>query len=273
VPAAPSTDNSHSLVEERQKQGLTSSESPTVRALRKLFRHKTAMFGLSLLALIVAAILAAPVLAPYNPAAYNPGAAMKPPSVNYVLGTDHIGRDVLSRILWGGRMSLQVGCYAVVIATLGGIAFGTTSGYFGGAVDEVAMRFMDIWLAFPGLLLSLAVVIVLGAGMLNLTIAIGISGIPRFSRIIRGSVLSAKENLYVEAARAQGASDLLIIARHILPNIIAPFLVYAMLSEGRDFMRRAWWLTTFPGLAIMLTVISVNLVGDGLRDVLDPRLD
>jgi peptide/nickel transport system permease protein len=172
----------------------------------------------------------------------------------------------------------------------------------GGYVDETIMRITEILLAFPGLLLALGVVVILGPGMINLTISIGISGIPRFARIIRGGVLSAKENIYVEAARAVGVSDLKIIARHILPNILAPFLVYAtlrvgssiligtglsflglgaepptpewgvMLSDGRDFMRNAWWLTTFPGMAIMMTVISVNLLGDGLRDVLDPRL-
>lgn len=260
------------------------------------------MVGSIILLTIVLSVVLAPQIAPGEPTGRDASVAMRPPSSEYLFGTDHIGRDVLTRVLYGGRLSLRVGFIAVIIAAVSGWILGTVAGFTGGYVDEIIMRIMDVFLTFPPLLLALVVVTVLGPGISNMMLAIGISGIPRFARLVRGSILSAKENVYVEAARALGARNTLIMWRHLTPNVLAPILVYGtlyvgtailtaatmsflglgaepptpewglMLSEGRDFMRRAWWLTFFPGVAITLSVVAINMIGDGIRDILDPRL-
>ena len=219
-----------------------------------------------------------------------------------MLGSDQLGRDVLSRVVHGARISLTVGLISVSIALALGAPLGLVSGYYGGRLDALVMRIMDVLLAFPGILLALAIVSVLTPGLTNVMIAVGLSAVPGYARLVRASVLSAREHLYVEAARALGGRDLDILSRYILPNVVAPLIVTAtlglgtailsaaalsflglgsqppqpewgrMLSEGRDYLREAWWIATFPGLGIMLTVFAMNLLGDGLRDVLDPRL-
>jgi peptide/nickel transport system permease protein len=270
--------------------------------LRRLVRKPLAIAGTTLLAIMIGAAIFAPFIAPFPPDAQGVADPFEPPSPKHPFGGDQFGRDNLSRVLYGGRISLQIGLVAVAIGGTAGLVLGCLSGYLSGWVDETVMRFVDIMLAFPGILLAIAVVVMLGPSLYNLMIAVGVGAIPTFSRVIRAAVLEAKERDYVAAARAMGVTDLMIVARHILPNIMAPFIVLAtldvatailsgtalsylglgakppssewglMLSEGKTFIRNAWWVGTFPGLAITLTVIGINLLGDGLRDALDPRL-
>jgi ABC-type dipeptide/oligopeptide/nickel transport system permease subunit len=244
----------------------------------------------------------APVVAPYDPLAVVPFDALLPPSPEHWMGTDTLGRDQLSRIIFGARVSLRLGLVAVSIALSIGIVLGSLAGYLGGLVESILMRIIDILLAFPSLILALIFVFALGPGLTNAMIAVGIASVPAYARVTRAEVLSAKENLYVQAAEAVGAPNLIVMFRHIMPNIIAPNIVIAalgtgiailagsalsflglgaqaptpewglMLAQGRGFMQLAWWLTFFPGLAIMITVMALNLFGDGLRDVFDPRL-
>ncbi len=260
------------------------------------------MIGATLIGIVVCAALLAPLIAPFPPDAMGAGVSMSPPSLAHPFGTDTFGRDQLSRVLFGAQLSLSVGVIAVLIEASAGIVLGLVTAYYGGWIDAILMRIIDILLAFPGILLALAIVSVLGISLTNLMIAVGIGGIPSFTRLIRGSALAVKENLYVTVARSIGARDVSIIFRHVLPNVVSPIIVYAtlrvafaiiatsslsflglgakppspewgvMLSDGREFMRVAPWLTTFPGLAIMISVMGINLLGDGLRDVLDPRL-
>ena len=246
--------------------------------------------------------LLADLVAPYPPTAVDATSMFQGPSARHLFGTDRFGRDVLSRILWGGRTTLPVGLVSVSIAATVGVSFGLLAGYRGGWVDAVIMRLVDLMLAFPGILLALFIIAILGGNLLNLMIAVGIASIPDYLRLTRGMVLSAKEQEFVLAARALGYREVNIMFRHILPNVIGPLVVMAtlriagaiitasalsflglgvqpptpewgkMLSEGQEFIAYAWWVTFFPGLAIMLTVFSINLLGDGLRDALDPRL-
>jgi peptide/nickel transport system permease protein len=242
------------------------------------------------------------LLAPEDPLRQDYGRVLQPPNQENLLGTDQFGRDILSRIIIGSRQSLQVAVLAILIASSIGTVLGLVSGYFGGWLDMVIQRLIDVQLAFPGILFALAVVSVLGPGLRNAMIAVGLSLVPSYARMVRGSVLSARENAYVDAARVIGAGESRILLRHILPNILAPIMVLSTvgiawsiligaslsflglgaqlpnpewgldLAQARDYIREAWWMSTFPGLAIMLTVISVNLLGEGLRDALDPRL-
>ena len=278
------------------------SQMRVTSALRRLVRQRGALVGLAVLALLALMALGAPWLSPRDPIKTAPRDALKPPGAVYPLGSDQFGRDVASRLLHGARLSLLVGLISVSIAIALGAPVGLVSGYYGGRLDAVIMRVMDVLLAFPGILLALAIVTVLSPGLNNVMIAVGLSAVPGYARLVRASVLSAREHLYVEAARALGRRDFSILSRYILPNVVAPLIVTAtlglgtailsaaslsflglgsqppqpewgrMLSEGRDYLREAWWISTFPGVGIMLTVLAMNLLGDGLRDVLDPRL-
>ena len=247
-------------------------------ALRRLTRQRGAVVGMIILAVLAAMALAAPWLSPRDPIKTAPREALQAPGSRFLLGSDQFGRDVASRALHGARLSLTVGLIAVSIAVGLGTPVGLLSGYYGGRVDGFVMRVVDV------------------------LIAVGLSAVPNYARLVRASTLSAREQLYVEAARALGSRDLSIVTRYILPNVVAPLIVTAtlglgtailsaaalsflglgsqppqpewgrMLSEGRDYLREAWWISTVPGLGIMLTVLAMNLLGDGLRDVLDPRL-
>jgi peptide/nickel transport system permease protein len=267
-----------------------------------LLRHRGARVGLAILGLLILLALAAPWLSPRDPIRTAPREALRAPTRAFPLGSDQYGRDVLSRVLHGGRISLVVGLVSVGIAVGLGAPIGLVAGYYGGRLDLVLMRLMDVMLAFPGILLALAIVSVLQPSLPNLMIAVGIAQVPTYARLVRGTVLAAREHLYVEAARAAGCRDHGILVRYLLPNVVAPLIVTAtlglgtailsaaalsflglgsqppepewgrMLSEGRDYLREAWWISTFPGVGIMAMVLGMNLVGDGLRDVLDPRL-
>lgn len=270
--------------------------------VRRLAANRGAMVGLMLLALLVAVAIAAPLIAPYDPIKVVPAESVRPPSARHWLGTDQFGRDILSRIVWGAQISLRIGAISVGIAVSTGVAIGLIAGFYGGWVDVLISRLVDMMLAFPGILLALCISAALGPGISQVMIAVGIAGIPSYVRMVRASVLSARENLYVDAARALGASNLRIAIPHILPNVVAPVIVLAtlglagailnaaalsflglgaqpptaewgaMLSTGREYLRAGWWITTCPGVAIMIAVLSINLLGDGLRDALDPRL-
>lgn len=267
-----------------------------------LVRHRGALIGLAILATLAVLAVAAPWLSARDPIRTAPREALQPPGARFVLGSDQFGRDVASRVLHGARVSLLVGVISVSIAVGLGAPIGLVSGYYGGRLDALIMRVMDVMLAFPGILLALAIVSVLSPGLGNVMIAVGLSAVPGYARLVRATVLAAREHLYVEAARALGGRDGAILVRDILPNVVAPLIVTAtlglggailsaaalsflglgsqppqpewgrMLSEGRDYLREAWWISTFPGLGILVTVLAMNLVGDGLRDVLDPRL-
>jgi peptide/nickel transport system permease protein len=262
---------------------------------------------LMLAGLVVTALLS-PYVAPHNPIRERLIDRLLPPAWaddgewRYFLGTDHLGRDLVSRIIYGSRISLVVGFAAVIIGGALGIALGVAAGFFGGRTDEVIMALADMQLAFPTILLAIAIIAVLGPSFTNLVVVIGISGWVTYARIARGQVLSVREKEFVEAIRAQGGSQWRIVWRHILPNILSPLIVVAtldlartiilestlsflglgiqpptpswggMLSDGRDYLLSAWWIATFPGLALMLTALSFNRLGDWIRDVTDPRL-
>jgi len=269
---------------------------------RSFKRNRIALFGLIVLGLLLIIAIGAPWFAPYNYQESNLPQSMKPPSALHWLGTDELGRDILSRIIYGTRISLKVGLEAVAISLLIGILLGALAGYYGGITDHLIMRLMDMMLAFPPLLLAIAFMAALGRGIENAIIAIGIVAIPEYARIVRGSVLSIKENDYIQAARAVGNHDFQVIWYHVLPNVMAPLIVRAtlgisaaileaaalgflglgvqppeaewgaMLGSGRAAIFSAPHIITFPGIAITITVLAFNLLGDGLRDALDPRM-
>jgi peptide/nickel transport system permease protein len=266
-----------------------------------VLRNRLAVFGLLVLGLLAVAAAFGPWLAPYDPNGVDIPNRLAGPSLDHPFGTDNLGRDVLSRVLVGARVSLQVGFVAVGISLVAGVAVGLVAGFYAGAVDAVLMRTMDVLFAFPAILLAIAVLAILGPGITNAMIAIGIVYTPIFARITRASTLVASQELYVRAARSVGASDLRILRRHVLPNILAPIIVQTslslafailaeaalsflglgvqrpdaawglMLAEGRAFVRQAPWMGIFPGVAIFATVLAFNFVGDGLRDALDPK--
>lgn len=268
----------------------------------QLRKQRSALAGGAILLILTLSAIFAPLIAPHEPAEQISGASLMPPSSRHLLGTDVFGRDIFSRLLYGGRISLRIGLISVTIAATGGIVFGMLAGYYGRWADGLIMRFMDMLLALPGILLALVVVGVLGPSITNVMLAVGTAAVPAFTRIVRGSVLAAREMTYVEAARVIGAKDLLILRRHILPNIIGPVIVLgtlniataiivgaslsflgvgvqpptsewgAMLSDGRNYLRGQWWIATFPGFAIFIAVLSINLLGDGLQEALDPRI-
>jgi peptide/nickel transport system permease protein len=275
--------------------------APWRLTLRRLPRRPAAMIGAAVLAFFVVLALAAPLVSPYDPVATDWSAVRKPPSMAHPFGTDELGRDVLARIIWGSRASLMAAAVAVGMAAVIGVPVGLASGYFGGALDAVAMRLIDAMLAIPFLILAIALAAFLGPSLTNAMIAIGIAQVPIFARLTRGQVLVIKEEDYVEAAGAVGNPHWRIVCRHIFPNAVPPILVQAtlaaaaaiiaeaslsflglgqqppspswgsMLNTARNFMSQAPWMAFWPGLAIFSLVLSLNLFGDGLRDALDPR--
>lgn len=277
------------------------SEGAFLRAMRRLAGHRLGCVGLAVATLVAFAAAFAPWISPYDPAGIDYEAILSPPDAKYWLGTDEIGRDILSRIILGAQVSVQVVFLAIALAFVAGSLIGLASGYFGGIVDDVVMRIMDGLLAFPILVLALAIVAVLGPDLINAMIAIAIVNVPGFARLVRGQVLSIRELEFVQAARALGASDLRIMLRHILPSVIGNVIVYAslrastaliteaslsflglgaqpptptwggMLATGMQYWD-AWWMSVFPGLAIFLSALALNFLGDGLRDALDSRL-
>lgn len=271
---------------------------------RRLKKNKMAMLGLAILLVLALLALFANQIADYDRVAIkqNTSVRLQGQSKDHWLGTDDFGRDMFARIIHGARISLMVGIVAVGIAVFIGGTLGAIAGFYGGRIDNIIMRSMDVFLAIPSILLAIAIVSALGGSLINLMIAIGISSIPSYARIVRASVLMVKDQEFIEAARAVGAKDSRIIIKHIIPNALAPVIVQgtlgvasailstaglsfiglgvpkpqpewgAMLADGRIFLRKAPHITTFPGLAIMITILALNLLGDGLRDALDPRL-
>jgi peptide/nickel transport system permease protein len=276
--------------------------SPAAIALRQFRRSAVGLAGGGLVALFLAVTAAAPWLAPYDPVAADFADVLAPPSWRHPFGTDDIGRDILSRVIHGSRISLQAGLFTVAVALTIGLPLGLVAGFVGGRMDDVIMRAIEVILSFPTLVLALGITAVLGPKLMHALFAIGIVFVPHFARLIRGQVLSVKEHEFVAAARALGASDTRVVRRHVLPNCLAPILVQStfsiafailteaalsflglgtqpptpswgiMLSMGRGYLEQAPWLGAFPGLAIFLTVLGFNLLGDGIRDALDPRL-
>jgi peptide/nickel transport system permease protein len=276
--------------------------------LRRLVRRRTALFGLVVIAVVALTAAFAPVVAPFDPLAQDIGQRLREPGWQdaqgrlHPLGTDHLGRDILARIIYGSRIALVVGVAAVAISGVLGMAVGLVAGYFGGRVDDCLMRLADVQLAFPFILLAIAVIGVLGPSLPNIIIVIGVSSWVVYARVVRGEVLSIREREFVQAAVALGSRDVRVLRQHVLPNTFTPWLVVAtldmarviviesalsflglgvqpptptwggMLADGRVYLSTAWWLATFPGLAILVTVLGINLFGDGLRDTLDPRL-
>lgn len=288
---------------------VTASLEPALRERRlservffRLLRHRLALVGIILTAIILIMAIFAEVIAPYDPLEIRLKERLQPPSAAHMMGTDHLGRDIFSRVVYGARISLQVGVVSVALGTIVGLFVGMAAGYLGRSVDTVLMSIMDAIYAFPAILLALALVAAFGQGLVTVMTAIAIVRIPIFARTVRSSILAEKEKEYVEAARCIGQREWLILFRHILPNILAPLIVVTttyfaaaivveaslsflglgvpppaaswgvMLNDGRKYMEQAPYVVVYPGLAISLAVLGFNLLGDGLRDVLDPRL-
>ena len=279
------------------------------RAVRKLLSHRGAVVGgLITLAVLLTSVLA-PLVAPRDPLALDPNRRLLPPAWlaggrwDYPLGTDHVGRDVLSRLIYGSRISTLVGLSSVTISATLGVILGLVSGFFGGPVERFILWLADVQIAFPFYLLVISIIAVVGTGFGTIIVVFGAAGWVIYARIVRGAVLSLRQREFVEAARALGGSSARIVVRHLLPNVLTPVIILAtlrvasvivwesglsflglsvppptptwgrMLSDGRAYLANAWWTATFPGLAIMVTVLGVNMLGDGLRDALDPRLE
>jgi peptide/nickel transport system permease protein len=270
--------------------------------LRVLSRNKLVLAGIAIAALMLFAAIFAGFIAPYDPIAQKVSDSLHSPSSQYWFGTDRFGRDVLSRTIYGSRISMWVGFASVSLAASVGTLLGLLSGYCGGWVDNVISRIMDIFFSFPAILLAIAIAAMLGPGMNNALLAIAIVYSPLFSRVVRGSVLAERNKEYIEAARGIGASNRRVVGMHLLPNVLPPIIVQgsvtlshailmesyvsflglgiqppqaswgSMLNEGRAYLEAAPWISIFPGVAVMLAVLAFNLLGDGLRDVLDPRL-
>lgn len=270
-------------------------------AFAAFVENKLNVIALVIILLLTFCAVFAPILAPYDPAAQHIEDRLEPPSAEYPLGTDQLGRDLLSRMLFGARISMSIAIAVVTISLTVGTIVGLVAGYVGGLVDEVLMRLVDILLAFPGLLFALVVASVFEPSLMNIMIALAVVGWTQYARVIRGSVLSIKEQEFVTASQLMGTSHIRILGRHILPSVISPVIVLAtldmayvilgtaglsflglgaqpptpewgtMLSQGRNYLREAWWIANFPGLLIMLTVLAFNILGDSLRDFLDPR--
>jgi peptide/nickel transport system permease protein len=269
---------------------------------RRYARSPNAVIGLAIFVGLLLMSALAPLIAPYDPIAISVRERLQPPSVAHLFGTDDFGRDIFSRVIWGSQLAVRLGTLSVLVALVGGITLGLLSGYYRGWVDMVISRFFDVIISFPYVLFAIAIVAVLGQSLDNLVIALGLYGWAGYGRIVRGSVLSAGQREYVEAARAVGARARRIMVRHILPNVVAPVIILsatrfggallagsglsfiglgvpipqpewgAIMATGRDYLMNAAWIAVFPGAMITLVVLGVNLLGDGLRDVLDPRL-
>lgn len=270
--------------------------------LKRLLRSPSAVAGAVIVLLLILAGIFAPLLTPFDPVRQDLRSVLQPPSATHLLGTDNLGRDVLARILYGARLTLFIGAFAVGVGLLFGVPLGIISGYYRGIADQVIQRLMDLMLSFTSFLLALTLVALLGVGLTNVIVAVGIATIPRFARLVRSTVLSLREVTYIEASQALGAPDRRVLLKHILPNSLAPVIVQAtlsmgstiltaaglgflglgvqpptpewgaMLGEGRNYIFSQPSVTTFPGLAIFLAVVGFNLLGDGLRDALDPQL-
>ncbi|OGP74043.1 MAG: hypothetical protein A2V86_07260 [Deltaproteobacteria bacterium RBG_16_49_23] len=283
------------------KNSPRQADSQLRRRWAKLRRNKAALFGAILILIYLITALLAPILFPGNPSAPNLMKSLERPSIEHPLGTDELGRSILGRIIYGSRVSLLISIGVVFVGLLIGVPLGLMSGYYGGKVDFGIQRVTDTLLAFPGFLLALALVAVLGVGLKNTIISVGISMVPIYIRLVRGCTLSVKEQTYVEAARAMGTRDVTILIRHILPNVMAPITIQTslgmgtailfaaglgflglgvqpptpewgtMLGSGRAYLFNAPHVATFPGIAIFFAVLGFNLSGDGLRDILDPR--
>lgn len=267
-----------------------------------LKKNRLAVFGLFLIMLLLFVAIFADFIAPYGVDDQNLSRKFLKPSTQHLFGTDEFGRDIFSRVVYGSRYSLMIGAVAATLSAVIGMIVGSIAGFYGNKVDNVLMRLIDIMMAIPSTLLGISIVAALGNGLRNVIIAVAIGAVPAYARIVRASILSVKEQEYIEAARSIGASDYRIIMKHILPNCLAPIIVQitmsvakaileasalsfiglgiqppsaewgAMLSAGRAYIRKAWWIVTFPGLAIAMVIFGLNLFGDGLRDALDPRL-
>ena len=291
-------------------QSLSSNNTARTRSrnFRRLLGERSLLLGSAVLIIVGLMALAAPLVSPHDPNAMKPADRLSEPvflsgaETPYLLGTDFLGRDVLSRIIFGARVSLVVGVFAVLGAGIIGVVVGAIAGYYGKWVDELLMRLVDMGLAIPGLLLALVIVMLLGAGMWNVVLVLSSTGWLGFARVTRGVTLSLKERDFILAARSYGSSDSRIIMRHLIPNLIAPIIVlgsqqlgvfiYAesslsflglgvpldtptwgsMIAQGRSYLDTSWWVSTLPGIVLTITVLGAFYVGDGLRDVLDPRL-
>lgn len=272
------------------------------RMLRQLRKRRLAMLGLAILVIEILAIALGPSLLPFDPIQVDVKSRLQPPSWTHLMGTDELGRDIFTRVLYGGQVSLFIGVSAVFLGLTIGVGLGLGSGYFGGLVDETAMRLIDVLLSFPGILLAIVIVAILGPSTESVILAVAVFSVPLFARVVRGSTLTVRNTTYIEAARSVGAGHWRIIWRHILPNVRAPIIVLfslsvglailsetglnfiglgsappspdwgLMLSSGRNYLADQWWIATFPGLAILVTVFALNLLGDGVRDALDPRV-
>lgn len=287
---------------QKQNHSKPVKQTPWSNTLKRIKKDKSAMFGLFIIGILFICAIFPSYIAPYGYDDQDYSAKFIFPNAKHIMGTDNFGRDIFSRIIYGARISIQIGFIAVSLSAIIGGFLGAVAAFYGGKVDNYIMRFIDILLAVPGTLLAISIAAALGPGLFNMMIAVGIGGVPTYSRIVRASILTIKEQEFVEAARAVGASDTRIIFRHMLPNSLAPIIVQAtlgvagailaaaglsfiglgiqpptpewgsMLSAGRQYIRDYWYIVTFPGLTIMLTVYAINLFGDGLRDALDPRL-
>lgn len=273
------------------------------RRLRRFIKNRLAVIGLAIVALIILLAVLAPVITPYNPLQHDYDELLLSPSFEHLMGTDDLGRDIFSRVIYGTRYALLIGVAVVILELLIGASLGFIAGYFGGGLETVIMRGVDTVLAIPTLILAIAIAGAFGGGLWVMIIAIAVAGWGEFTRLVRAQVLSLKELTYIEAARAIGAGQARIIFNHIVPNSMGPVLVYttlymptailwsaalsflglgaqpptpewgAIIADGRAFISYAWWIATFPGLAIMVTTLGFNFVGDGLRDALDPKFE
>ncbi len=282
-------------------QKVAGEKSIFKTTVRRLKKDKTAVAGFLIIVCLVFSAFFAPWLTPYDPAKQNYEELLLPPSLHNPLGTDQYGRDMLTRILYGCRYAILIGVAVVAIQLAVGVSLGLTAGFYGGMTESIIMRFTDVMLAIPGVVLAVTIAGMLGGGIHNCIIAVGAIGWRAYTRLVRAEVLSIKESVYIEAERAIGCSNARIILRHVLPNAIGPVIAYmplsvasaiiwaaalsflglgaqpptpewgALLADGREFMQDAWWIATFPGIAILITVMGFNFFGDALRNALDPK--